>query len=157
RCASGAEVRAPGPAAGFRSRVRRGGVPLSSGPHEVASRFRSSLPKGRVLIDAQMSAFGDEAEILCSTRALPVLTWAFIRAHFCLAAQRPSGCGRLKAPVAPGGLRETAGHSKPEPREPPPPKADEAEAQHLANTPPPSQCNCCRSASASHCTDPRTG
>jgi hypothetical protein len=29
---------------------------------------------GRVLINAQMSGFGDEAEILCSTRALPVLT-----------------------------------------------------------------------------------
>src|SRR5262249_51556182 len=28
----------------------------------------------RVLINAQMSGFGDEAEILCSTRALPVLT-----------------------------------------------------------------------------------
>src|SRR5262245_8530162 len=29
---------------------------------------------GLVLINAQMSGFGDEAEILCSTRALPVLT-----------------------------------------------------------------------------------
>ena len=28
----------------------------------------------RVLINAQMSGFGGEAEILCSTRALPVLT-----------------------------------------------------------------------------------
>jgi hypothetical protein len=27
-----------------------------------------------VLINAQMSGFGDEADILCSTRALPVLT-----------------------------------------------------------------------------------
>ena len=29
---------------------------------------------GRVLINVQMSGFGDEAEILCSTRALPLLT-----------------------------------------------------------------------------------
>jgi hypothetical protein len=29
---------------------------------------------GRVLINAQKSGFGGEAEILCSTRALPVLT-----------------------------------------------------------------------------------
>ena len=28
----------------------------------------------RVVINVQMSGFGDEAEILCSTRALPVLT-----------------------------------------------------------------------------------
>jgi hypothetical protein len=31
---------------------------------------------GRLLINAQMSGFGDGAEILCSTRALPVLTQA---------------------------------------------------------------------------------
>jgi len=32
----------------------------------------ASAPLGRVLINAQMSGFGDEAEILCSTRALSV-------------------------------------------------------------------------------------
>jgi hypothetical protein len=35
---------------------------------------RSVGELGRVLINAQMSGFGGEAEILCSTRALPVLT-----------------------------------------------------------------------------------
>jgi hypothetical protein len=35
---------------------------------------RSVGELGRVLINAQMSGFGGEAPILCSTRALPVLT-----------------------------------------------------------------------------------
>jgi hypothetical protein len=37
-------------------------------------RPRASAPTRALLINAQMSGFGDEAEILCSTRALPVLT-----------------------------------------------------------------------------------
>src|SRR5262249_47293218 len=38
------------------------------------SGHRSAITEGRVLINAQMSGFGGEAEILCSTRALLVLT-----------------------------------------------------------------------------------
>jgi hypothetical protein len=34
---------------------------------------------GRVLINAQMSGFGGEAEILWSTRALPVLTTGCVK------------------------------------------------------------------------------
>jgi len=34
------------------------------------------------IINAQMSGFGDEAEILCSTRALPVLTQAVLAVAF---------------------------------------------------------------------------
>ena len=63
----------------------------------------------------------------------------------------------FKGRQLPGGLREAAWQSKPENLENAAPQADEAEAQQLANSHAPSQCNCCRSASASHCTDPRTG
>ena len=40
---------------------------------EATTRFGSPT-LGRVLINVQMSGFGGEAEILCSIRALPVLT-----------------------------------------------------------------------------------
>jgi hypothetical protein len=43
------------------------GSPLSLLPPTVNGGRRD------VLINAQMSGFGDEAEILCSTRGLPVL------------------------------------------------------------------------------------
>src|SRR6516225_9738855 len=57
-----------------------------------------------------------------------------IGGQFCCAARRPSRCGRLKGfPLAPGGLRETARHSKPETRETAVPQADEAEAQQRAH------------------------
>src|SRR5262249_24958066 len=53
-----------------------------SSPSEASKMIRQvghpadtgAAGRGRVLINAQMSAFGGEAEILCSTRALPVLT-----------------------------------------------------------------------------------
>ena len=50
---------------------------------------------------------------------------------FCCAAQRPSRCGRLKVPLAPGGLRETARHSKPETRETAAPQADEPKRSNV--------------------------
>jgi hypothetical protein len=44
------------------------------GWNERLARIRALRTLGRVLINAQMSGFEDEAEILCSTRALPVVT-----------------------------------------------------------------------------------
>jgi len=42
----------------------------------VQERIGNLVPRrlGRVLINAQMSGYGDEAKSLCSTRALPVST-----------------------------------------------------------------------------------
>jgi hypothetical protein len=40
----------------------------------ILKRAATSDPSGGKRINAQMSGFGGEAEILCSTRALPVLT-----------------------------------------------------------------------------------
>jgi len=122
----------------------------------VEGRKRNSPSDRRyVPVWDNMSAFKPDIEPASpNDRARPT---AVMCGQFCCAAQRPSRCGRLKVPLAPGGLRETARHSKPETRETAAPQADEAEAQQLANSHPPSQCNCCRSANASHCTDPRTG
>src|SRR5262245_38168135 len=56
-----------------RLRAGRGASVAIVEPH-AQSKKESIWQLGRVLINAQMSDFGDEAEILCSTRALPVLT-----------------------------------------------------------------------------------
>jgi hypothetical protein len=45
---------------------------------------------GRVFINARMSGLGGEAEILCSTRALPVLTQLRRRPVFLTAAKSAS-------------------------------------------------------------------
>src|SRR6516225_11189258 len=54
----------------FRSSATRG-KQFKAGLIRMASS--SPLQKGVLLINAQMSGFAGEAEILCSTRALPVL------------------------------------------------------------------------------------
>jgi len=75
--------------------------------------------------------------------------------QFCCAAQRSSRCGRLKVPLAPGGLRETARHSKPETRETAVPQADEAEAQQRAHGSTSSKSQRSRPTKATRPADPR--
>src|SRR5262245_41437403 len=53
----------------------------------------------RVLINAQMSAFGDEAEILYSTRALPVLTHLRRESEFCISRAREIGYIFVQLPL----------------------------------------------------------
>ena len=62
----------------FRSSATRG-KQFKAGLIRMASS--SPLQKGVLLINAQMSGFAGEAEILCSTRALPVLTPSGLRSR----------------------------------------------------------------------------
>jgi hypothetical protein len=82
---------------------------------------------GRVLTNAglgRMSALGANRTRRDSGNDVndPIQTYAI---GLCCAAQRRPRCGRLRLP-APGGLRETAWHSKSESAAP---QADEAEAR----------------------------
>src|SRR5215472_10281150 len=76
-------------------------------------------------------------------------------AQFCCPAQRAWLCGRVM-PSAPGGLRETAWHSKPQTRENAAPQADEAEAKQRASGRASEHSNYCRSARASQRSHART-
>jgi hypothetical protein len=53
-------------------RARGRVVPIPLGGPRVKDPMKTGAFEGSVLINAQMSGFGGEAEILCSTRALPV-------------------------------------------------------------------------------------
>ena len=57
-----------------------------------------SAALGRALINAQMSGFGGEAEILCSTRALSVLTQV---GHDRTAIGLPRGSTKVRFCLAP--------------------------------------------------------
>ena len=134
--------------------------------HDIAV-FRDAewVERGEITLEAAAKLIG-----VCNMTALRMLRRGEIKGRqacagapwvttvgiqFCCAAQRSSRCGRLKVPLAPGGLRETARHSKPETRETAVPQADEAEAQQRAHGSTSSKSQRSRPTKATRPADPR--